>query len=117
MVCDDPRVEDLEDGWQRAGRVVWKDFEVNGQRYSIAGGPRGVLLWTQGNAGVDIPSVVLYAVWAVVAGRTARTIVVKVRRRSWGPLRFHILRREFPSSHGVLASVKAVEAEIRQGAI
>ncbi|TPG12595.1 hypothetical protein [Pedococcus bigeumensis] len=110
-------MEDLEEGWQRAGRVVWKDFEANGHRYSIAGGPRGVLLWTQGNAGVDVPSVVLYAVWTALAGRTARTIVVKVRRRRWGPLRFHVLRREFPAGHGLLESVKSVEDEVRRGAI
>jgi hypothetical protein len=54
-------VEELEGGWHSGGQVLWKDFEFDGEHYSIAGGPRGVFLWSQGNdAGVDIPSTVTH---------------------------------------------------------
>ncbi|KRF25026.1 hypothetical protein [Phycicoccus sp. Soil803] len=109
-------MDELDDGWQRGGSVLWKDFEANGHHYSIAGGPREVLLWSQGNAGTDVPSALLYGLWAQIAGWTARTNVVKVRRRRWGPIRLQVLRREFPESKDLLDCLKAVENEVQQGA-
>ena len=114
--CDDLGVEQLEDGWQSEGRVLWKDFESHGDHYSIAGGPRGVSLWSQGNAGIDIPSALIYGIWSTFAGVTSRTNVVKVRRRKWGPIRLQVLRREFPESKNLLECVKTVEQEVRDGA-
>jgi len=108
-------VEELEDGWHGGGRVLWKDFESDGEHYSIAGGPRGVSLWSQGNAGIDIPSAVIYGIWSTFAGVTSRTNVVKVRRRRWGPIRLQVLCREFPESRNLLECVKTVEQEVRDG--
>jgi hypothetical protein len=115
LTCHDARVEELEDGWYSGGRVLWKDFESGGGHYSIAGGPRGVSLWSQGNAGIDIPSAVIYALWSTFAGGKSRTYVVKVRRRRWGPIRLMVLRREFPKSKDLLECVKSVEKEVREG--
>jgi hypothetical protein len=109
-------VEELEDGWRSGSRVLWKDFESDGEHYWIAGGPRGVSLWSQGNAGIDIPSAVVYGVWSTFAGVTTRTNVVKVRRRRWGPIGMQVLRREFPASKNLLECVKTVEREVRDGA-
>lgn len=106
-------MEQLEDGWQSEGRVLWKDFEFNGDHYSIAGGPRGVSLWSQGNAGIDFPSALIYGIWSTLAGVTSRTNVVKVRRRRWGPIRLQVLRREFPESKDLLECVRTVEQEVR----
>lgn len=114
--CHDVQVEELEDGWHSGGRVLWKDFESGGEHYSIAGGPRGVSLWSQGNAGIDIPSAVIYALWSTFAGVRSRKNVVKVRRRRWGPIRLVVLRREFPKSQDLLECVKSVEKEVREGA-
>ena len=110
-------MEELEDGWNSGGQVLWKDFEFNGERYWIAGGPRGVFLWSQGNdAGVDIPSTVINVLWSVFAGAASRTNVVKVRRRRWGAIRLQVLRREFPESKNLLECLKSVEQEVREGA-
>ena len=73
-------------------------------------------LWSQGNAGIDIPSAVIYGVWSTFSGVTSRTNVVKVRRRTWGPIRLQVLRREFPESKDLLECVKSVEQEVRDGA-
>ena len=75
-------MEQLEDGWQSEGRVLWKDFGAHGNHYSIAGGPRGVSLWSQGNAGIDIPSALIYGIWSTFAGVTSRTNVVELRAGS-----------------------------------
>lgn len=113
----DSIVEELEDGWLSGGQVIWKDFELDGEHYSIAGGPRGVFLWSQGNdAGPDIPSTVVNILWNTVAQAASGINVVKVRRRWWGPIRLQVLRREFPESRSLLECVKAVEQELREGA-
>ena len=70
---------------------------------------------SQGNAGIDIPSAVIYGTWITFAGVTSRTNVVKVRRRRWGPIRLQVLRREFPESKYLLECVKTVEQEVRDG--
>ena len=114
--CDDLGVKQLDDGWQSEGRVLWKDFESHREHYSIAGGPRGVSLWSQGNAGIDIPSALIYGIWSTLAGVTSRTNVVKVRRRKWGPIRLQVLRREFPESRNLLECVKTVEQEVHDSA-
>ena len=112
--CDDPDVEELGNGWHSAGNVIWKDFEHRGEQYYIAGGPRGVFLWGQGNGGIDIPSVVLDIIWSALATVVSRTNVVKVRRRRWGPIRVQVLRREFPASKDLFECVQTVEREMRQ---
>lgn len=109
-------MEELEDGWFSGGSVLWKDIECEGEHYSIAGGPRGVSLWSQGNAGIDIPSAVIYGIVSTFVGSTSRANVVKVRRRRWGPIRFQVMRREFPESKKLLDCVKSVEREVREGA-
>jgi hypothetical protein len=95
---------------------MWKDFEHKGEHYSIAGGPRGVFLWSQGASGIDIPSAVLEVIWSILAMAVSRTIVVKVRRGRWGPIRLPVLRREFPASKDLLDCVRSVEREVREGA-
>jgi hypothetical protein len=114
--CNDPDVEELEDGWHSAGDVIWKDFEHEGEQYSIAGGPRGVFLWSQGNGGIDVATVVVDIIWSVLATAVSRTNVVKVRRRRWGPIRTQVLRREFPASKDLLDCVQTVERRVRDGA-
>jgi hypothetical protein len=115
--CHDSRVEELEDGWHSGGQVLWKDFECDGDHYSIAGGPKGVFLWSQGSdAGVDIPSTVINFLWSMFAEAASRTNVVKVRRRRWGPIRTQVLRREFPLSKNLLECVRSVEQEVREAA-
>jgi hypothetical protein len=88
-------MEELGDGWKNAGNVVWKDFDSNGSRYSVAAGPRGRFLWTQGNAGTDLVTLVGFALWDRVTRTRARRVVVMVRRRGLARLRFQVLRREF----------------------
>ena len=106
-------VEQLGEGWARSGSVVWKDFLADGRQYSIAAGPRGSLLWTQGNAGTDIPSALLFAVWDRIVRSGSRRLVVKVRRRGFARLRYQVLRREFPASSDLLECAQSVEREVR----
>lgn len=113
--CHASHVEELEDGWHGGGRVVWKKLEWEGEHYVIAGAPRGVFLWSEGNIGIDVASVVLSWIWSTLAGLTVRTSVVKVRRRKRGGLYVHMLRREFPASMNLLECVKSVEREVRDG--
>src|SRR5512139_3142109 len=115
--CKDPGVEELEGGWHSAGDVIWKDFEHEGEQYSIAGSPRGVFLWSQGTGvGIDVLTLVLDIIWSVLATVVSRTNVVKVRRRRWGPIRMQVLRREFPASRDLLDCVQTVERQVRAGA-
>lgn len=65
------------DRWQRSGDIAWGSVTVGGVRYDVAGGPRGVLLWGEGNSGIDVPSVLLLAVWNGLCARLSRTTVVK----------------------------------------
>lgn len=110
-------MDELEDGWTSGGQVLWKDFDFDGEHYSIAGGPKGVFLWSKGNdAGVDLPSTLINILWNIFAEAASRTNVVKVRRRRWGPIRLQVLRREFPGSKNLFECVKAVEQEVREGA-
>jgi hypothetical protein len=95
----------------QAGNVVWKDFVADGRQYSIAAGPRGTLLWTQGNAGTDIPSALIFAVWDRIMRSASRRLVVKVRRRGFARLRYQVLRRVFPASNDLLECAKSVERE------
>ena len=98
--------------WHANRNVMWGDFEVGGQRYSIAGGPQGLPLWSEGNPENGVADFLIWLPYSTLVDMLSRNFVVKVRRHRTAHARTALLRRSFPRTMDLAACLDEVKREV-----
>lgn len=91
---------------------MWGEFEVGGQRYSIAGAPRGLPLWSEGNPENGVADFLIWMPYSALVNMFSRKFVVKVRRHRSAHVRTGVLRRSFPRSMDLAECLDQVKREL-----
>lgn len=99
--------------WHENRDVMWGEFDAGGQHYSIAGAPRGLPLWTEGNPEGGIADFLFWLPYSIIVQVCARNYVVKVRRHH-GATRFRgtYMRRTFPRTQELADCMNTVRREV-----
>ncbi len=101
-----------QSNWHANRDVMWGEFEVGAQRYSIAGAPQGLPLWSGGNPENGVADFLIWLPYSTLVDMFSRKFVVKVRRHRPAHARTALLRRSFPRTMDLAACLDEVKREV-----